>query len=116
MTLSSEQLIALRSVPLGSAANKIRVARAMCEIKQTDLAAATGFTSPQLSDIERGEYKDIPLENCRRLATFFGCAVEDLFPPRQIEETTEQAAERDRRAGIDRRTGEDRRTEHEEHA
>lgn len=75
----------------------------MCEppLKQSDVAAATGFTSPQLSDIERGDYKDVPLENCRRLADFFGCAIEDLFPPR--------VAEGDGQADLARRLTEDHR-------
>lgn len=107
MALTSEQLLALRSLPKGTALNKVRLARTLAELKQNELAEATGFTSPQLSDIERGEYKDIPLENSRRLAEFFGCRIEDIFPPREVESAP--AGDEDRRQLADRRRGEDRR-------
>ena len=108
MALTAGQLDALRSIPVGNALNKVRLARTLCELKQTEVATATDFTSPQLSDIERGEYKDIPLENSRRLAQFFGCAVEDLFPPREPHAERE---ERQRRMGDDSRSGDDQREE-----
>ena len=83
MPLTPEQVHALRSVPIGTMANKVRLARTMLAITQTSVAEKVGLSSPQLSDIERGEYKDIPLENGRDLAEFFGCAIEDLFPVRE---------------------------------
>lgn len=82
MPLTPEQVHALRSVPLGSMPNKVRLARAMLGVRQTVVAEANALTSPQLSDIERGGYKDIPLEKTRSLADYFGCAIEDLFPAR----------------------------------
>lgn len=84
MPLTAEQLNALRAVPLGSMANKVRLARMLlaADVRQSDIGASSGLTKVQISDIERGEYKDIPLENCRGLAEFFGCQIEDLFPPR----------------------------------
>jgi DNA-binding XRE family transcriptional regulator len=63
--------------------NKVRLARTMLAINQAHVARMAGFTNPQLSDIERGEYKDIPLENSRALSDFFGCQIEDLFPARE---------------------------------
>lgn len=83
MSLTVEQVVALRSVPLGSLPNKVRLARAMLQLKQADVARTIGLTSPQLSDIELGEYKDIPLEKTRALAEYFGCTIEDLFPARE---------------------------------
>jgi transcriptional regulator with XRE-family HTH domain len=84
MPLNSEQLAALKAVPLGTMPNKVRLARALLEsVKAADVAKATGMTSPQISDIERGQYKDLPLEKSRELAKFFGCAIEDLFPARE---------------------------------
>lgn len=85
MPLTPEQLKALQSVPLGTMANKVRLARAMLEQQQSDIAKALGFLKSQLSDIERGEYKDVPLENTRLLADYFGCAIEDLFPARETD-------------------------------
>lgn len=83
MQLTPEQVHALRSVPLGSMPNKVRLARTMLGLKQSEVAEAAGFSHPQLSDIERGEYKDIPLENSRIIAGIFGCHIEDLFPARE---------------------------------
>lgn len=82
MAFTPEQRLALQSVPLGAMPNKVRLARTMLKLSQAEVARACGFTSPQLSDIERGGYKDIPLENSRKLADLFGVAIEDLFPVR----------------------------------
>lgn len=78
--LTPEQIEALRSVPLASQPNKVRLARHMLHLRQGEVASAVGVAAAQLSDIERGDYKDIPLEKSRALAEFFGCAIEDLFP------------------------------------
>ena len=88
MPLTLDQLDALRAVPLGTMPNKARLARMLLKnIKARDVAKATDMTSPQLSDIERGEYKDIPLEKTRALAEFYGCAIEVLFPAREAVAT-----------------------------
>ena len=63
--------------------NKVRLARNMLGLKQGDVATAIGLTNPQVSDIERGDYKDVPLEKSRLVAEFFGCPIEDLFPARE---------------------------------
>lgn len=83
MPLTPEQVVALRSVPLGAMPNKVRLARTMLDLKAIDVADAVGFHKVQLSDIERGEYKDIPLEKTRALADYFRCPIEDLFPARE---------------------------------
>lgn len=83
MPLTPEQVSALRSVPLGAMPNKVRLARTMLDEQATDVARTLHFLKSQLSDIERGEYKDIPLEKTRALADYFGCAIEDLFPARE---------------------------------
>lgn len=80
--------------------NKVRLARQMLEatlerkLQQKDVVEALGLEAlglaasatagaTWLSDIERGDYKDVPLEKARVLAEFFGCAIEDLFPARE---------------------------------
>jgi transcriptional regulator with XRE-family HTH domain len=82
--LTPEQVTALRSVPLGHLPNKVRIARYMLGLKQGQIASAIGLAVPQLSDIERGDYKDVPLEKSRLVAEFFGCPIEDLFPSREV--------------------------------
>lgn len=83
MKLSPEQLLALRSVPLGAMPNKVRLARTMLRLTQAEVAEETGIKAPALSDIERGGYKDVPLENTRVLSRFYGAEIEDLFPARE---------------------------------
>jgi DNA-binding XRE family transcriptional regulator len=82
--LTPEQVQALRSVPLGTMPNKVRLARQMLRLKQYEVADAIGVAIPILSDIERGDYKDVPLEKSRSVAEFYGCPIEDLFPARQV--------------------------------
>lgn len=50
---------------------------------QVAVADACGFSQPYLSDIVRGRYETITVENARKLAEFFGCTIEDLFPARE---------------------------------
>lgn len=83
MKLTPEQVVALRSVPLGDMPNKVRLARTMVRESQAAVAKALNIQPPSLSDIERGEYKDIRLETSRAFANLFGCEIEDLFPERQ---------------------------------
>jgi transcriptional regulator with XRE-family HTH domain len=82
--LTNEQVAALRATPLGSMPNKVRLARTLIGARAGDVAKAIGITAPYFSDIERGEYKDIPLESVLRpLSDLFGCRIEDLFPARE---------------------------------
>jgi DNA-binding XRE family transcriptional regulator len=79
--LTPEQLMALRSVPLGAMPNKLAVARAMVEADQTDLAEASGLSQPTVSDAEAGRV--IKLPTAQRIAVALGAQVDDLFPSRE---------------------------------
>lgn len=81
--LTPEQIQALQSVPLGNMPNKLRVALAMVQARQSDLAEETGLFASGLSDIVNGKYGDLNIETGRKIAAFFGCAIEDLFPARE---------------------------------
>jgi transcriptional regulator with XRE-family HTH domain len=81
--LTTEQLQAMRAVPLGTMPNKLRIALALADAKQTDIAESTGVAASYVSDVVNGRYASLPLETARRIATFFGCAIEDLFPARE---------------------------------
>lgn len=81
--LTPEQVLALRSVPLGSMPNKVRLARTMLGLSQGDVARELDFNQPLLSQIERGDYGDVMLERSRAIADLFGCSIEDLFPSRE---------------------------------
>jgi DNA-binding Xre family transcriptional regulator len=78
--MTPEQLETLRTLPLGEAPNRLRMAFALTERRQSEAVAATGIISSNLSDIVNGKYTRITVETAGKLAEFFGCAIEDLFP------------------------------------
>jgi transcriptional regulator with XRE-family HTH domain len=56
---------------------------AILGVGQAELVAGTGFKQPYVSDVMRGRFKGITVENAQRFADFFGCQIEDLFPPKR---------------------------------
>ncbi len=44
------------------------------------MARGVGLPQPYISDVARGRYQTITLRNARKLAEYFGCAIDDLFP------------------------------------
>lgn len=80
--LSHEQIEALRTAPIGRQPNRLQVAFALADAKQTDACDVTGLSAPTLSKLVRGSYQTLDIENARKLAEFFGCSIEDLFPAR----------------------------------
>lgn len=81
--LTSEQVDVLRSVPLGEMPNRLRLAFTLTGKKQVDAAEATGIFAPNLSDLVCGNYKTLTVDTARKLADYFGCTIEDLFPARE---------------------------------
>lgn len=60
----------------------------LLELTQAALAerlAGIGYavTQQYISDVARGRYATITVENAYKFAEFFGCSIEDLFPARQ---------------------------------
>ncbi|MCY4028892.1 MAG: helix-turn-helix transcriptional regulator [Acidobacteria bacterium] len=90
--LSEQQLVILRSEP---AANRVAKAISLAGVTQKVLAEAVNLTQPYVSDVARGRYQTITVENARKFARFFGCGIEDLFPapdeepPRSPSETVQ---------------------------
>lgn len=81
-TLNAEELKALRAVPVTAALpNRLRVAMAMLDMVQADVAAGTQLTQATISDIYNARYTDLKHSTVQRLAAFFDCSIEDLFPP-----------------------------------
>lgn len=79
--LSTRKLRELRDTP----AKGNRVARAieLAEVTQLDVSAATALPQPYISDVARNRYETITVDNARKFADYFGCAIEDLFPARE---------------------------------
>ena len=76
--LSKQQLAILRSEP---GTNRVAKAIALAGVTQVTVAEALGLPQPYVSDVARQRYKTITVENARKFAVFFGCSIEDLFPP-----------------------------------
>ncbi len=84
VALSSEQIEQLRAAP-PAGSNRIARACQLAGIRQVDLANAIGFPQQYVSDVARDRFRTITVDNARRFAEFFGCAIEDLFPRRDTE-------------------------------
>lgn len=83
MQLSARKIRELRETPVGAAGNRVSRAFELAETTQNEVAAATGLPQPYISDVVRGRYQTITVENAHKLAGAFGCAIEDLFPAKE---------------------------------
>lgn len=52
---------------------------ALTGANQAEIVAFTHFAQPYVSDVVRGRFRTITVENAQKFADFFGCAIEDLF-------------------------------------
>jgi DNA-binding XRE family transcriptional regulator len=80
--LTPEQLTALRAVPVGTLANRLRIALALAGVNQTEVAKEIGLPVPNLNRHVNGRHGGPTIETGRKLAEYFGCSIEDLFPAR----------------------------------
>jgi DNA-binding Xre family transcriptional regulator len=82
--LTTEQITALRAVPLTGTGmvNRLRIAIALAQVKQAEIVDETGIPAPNLSYLVNGKYGNLHVETAHKLAAFFGCQIEDLFPAR----------------------------------
>lgn len=78
--LSETQATFLRDQPLGKARNKVGAALGLVQATQKELAAVTGITEADLSEIRNGKYKRLYLERAQRIAGAFGVCTDDIFP------------------------------------
>jgi transcriptional regulator with XRE-family HTH domain len=78
--MTQKQLKALRSQPVSESGNRIVNACAITGKTQMDCSRATGLTPQYVSDMARGRFRNISIDNARKFAEFFGCHIEDLFP------------------------------------
>ena len=68
--LTEQQFAALRS-ELGS--NRVAKAMALAGVTQVTLAKPLRLTQPYVSDVARGRYRTITVENAWKFAAYFGC-------------------------------------------
>lgn len=91
MALSPDKLRRLREARTPATGNKVALAIELAKVTQNDVAEGTGLTQPYISDVVRGRYGDITVTNGGKLSTYFGCAIEDLFPTRTPTRTAVSA-------------------------
>lgn len=82
MALTPRQLKELQRAHVDEP-NKVRKAIELAGVTQTQVADAVGLTQPHVSEIANGKYTSLPLETARRLAGYFGCSIDELFPARE---------------------------------
>lgn len=83
MALSTSKLKELRSRKIGASGNRLSDAIELSDTTATAVAAATKFTPQYISDVARGRWDTITVDNARKFAEFFGCSIEDIFPAKQ---------------------------------
>lgn len=82
MPLSTKQLKELRET-VTEDGNRVARALELAGVTQLEVEASTGLPQPYVSDVARNRYKTITVDNAHKLASFFGCSIEDLFPAKE---------------------------------
>lgn len=62
--------------------NRLAKAIALSGETQTSLGQRIGLPHTYVSDVARGRFQTITIENAYKFSSFFGCQIEDLFPAR----------------------------------
>lgn len=78
--LTPAQLQQLRAADPGEAPNRLGRAMDLAGVTQVQIEEAAGISQPYISAILNGKATKLPVVTARKLAAFFGCAIEDLFP------------------------------------
>ncbi len=80
--LTPRQIAALRA---GPPARLVARAISLARVTQVRVAAAIGVTQAYVSDVACERHRTITVENAHRFANYFGCRIDDLFPPPEEE-------------------------------
>jgi transcriptional regulator with XRE-family HTH domain len=78
--LETKAVKALQAAEVPDAGNRVALAIELLKKKQGEVAEDLEMTQSQLSDICRGRFPDPKLSTMRKLADYFGCSLDDLFP------------------------------------
>jgi DNA-binding XRE family transcriptional regulator len=79
--LRSDQRAALQAIPAGvGSRNRLKFAFTLCGVTQRLASEKTGLSPQRISGLVTGNYQSVSVEEASKLARFFGCTIEDLFP------------------------------------
>lgn len=81
--MTPKQLKELRAVKPTDTGNRLAAAFEITERTQAALVRETSFTPQYVSDVVRGRFQNIGVDNARVFAEWFGCQIEDLWPARE---------------------------------
>jgi DNA-binding Xre family transcriptional regulator len=84
--MTHEQIETLRAVPLGLMPNRLAIALAFQRVSQTDVCEATALSNSRMSAIVNGKRPAVTVDEAARIARFFDCQIEDIFPVAQQEQ------------------------------
>ena len=77
--LTERQLALLRA---SSRSHRVATALSLAGVTQVAVAEALGVTQAYVSDVVRHRHSTITVANAWKFARYFGCSIDDLFPPR----------------------------------
>jgi plasmid maintenance system antidote protein VapI len=83
MALTESQLRKLRRAPVPEPGNRVQTAIDLTESTQTATAKAIELPHTYVSDVARGRFQTITVENATKFSQYFGCRIEDLFPAKE---------------------------------
>lgn len=81
--MTPKQLKELRGRKVAETGNRLADAFEITERSQAACVRETRFTAQYVSDMVRGRFQNISIDNARVFAEWFGCSIEDLFPSRE---------------------------------
>lgn len=82
--LTPEQVAALRAIPVPSSGNRVGIALAIAEVSQMEVSRRTGLHQQNISELKRGVLSpNVSINTARKLSQYFGCEIDDLFPPQE---------------------------------
>lgn len=82
--MTNTQLRELRRRKVDRGGNRLPSAFLLDGRTQMDCARATGFSPQYITDVKAGRIQTVTVENAHKFATFFDCAIEDIFPAREV--------------------------------
>lgn len=82
--LSAEKLVDLRSTSISERGNRLDVAIRLSRLTQGYIAKSLGVKATLISNLKLGKRRKLSIGIATKIADYFGCEPEDLFPPEDI--------------------------------